>query len=107
MSPNNQNPDDYPVRPDERQSQQIEIWRGVGLAFLLHLIQIPLTFATAFFSLIFVGISQLLYIIPAIAIYQGKGRPGVVKGLIIAAAVTFLLNATCAVIVFTYMSNHH
>jgi len=107
MSPNNQNPDVHPARPDEQQSQRIEIWRGVGLAFLLHMIQIPLTFATSFFSLIFIGISQLLYIVPAIVIYQRKGRPGVVKGLIIAAAITFLLNATCTVIVFGYLNNFH
>jgi len=109
MSPNNQNPDDYPDRTDERLSQQREIWRGVGLAFLLHMIQIPLTFVTSFFflSLIFIGISQLLYIVPAIVIYQRKGRPGVVKGLIIAAAITFLLNATCTVIVFGYLDKFH
>ena len=77
------------------------------MAFLLHMIQIPLTFATSFFSLIFIGISQLLYIAPAIAIYGSKGRPGVVKGLIIAAAITFLLNATCTVIVFGYLNNFH
>jgi hypothetical protein len=104
MSPNNQNPDDYPARPDERQSQQREIWRGVGLAFLLHSIQIPLMLVTSFFSLIFIGISQLLYIAPAIAIYRSKGRPGVVKGLIIAAAITFLLNATCTVIFFAALN---
>jgi hypothetical protein len=100
MSPNNQNPDDHPARPDEQQSQRREIWRGVGAALLLHLIQIPLMIVTSFFSLIFIGISQLLYIGPAIAIYHSKGRPGVVKGLIIAAAITFLLNATCTVIIF-------
>jgi hypothetical protein len=104
MSPNNQNPDDHPARPDDRQLQRSEIWRGVGLAFLLHLIQIPLTFVTSFFSLIFIGISQLLYIVPAIVIYHRKGRPGVVKGLIIAAAITFLLNGTCTLIVFAAFS---
>jgi hypothetical protein len=100
MSPNNQNPDDYPARPDERQSQQREIWRGVGLAFLLHLIQIPFGLLTAFISLMFVGISQLAYILPAIIFYRRDGRSGVVKGLIIVAAITFLLNATCTVIFF-------
>jgi len=91
----------------EQPSRQREIWLGVGLALLLHLIQIPLTFVTYFFSLIFIGISQLLYIVPAIVIYQRKGRPGVAKGLIIAAAITFLLNATCTVIVFGYLNNFH
>ena len=88
----------------EQPPRQRDIWLGVGAALLLHLIQIPLMFVTSFVSLIFMGISQLLYIGPAIAIYQSKGRPGVVKGLIIAAAITFLLNGACVV---TYLNNHH
>ena len=91
----------------EQPSRQRDIWLGVGAALLLHSIQIPLMLVTSFFSLIFIGISQLLYIVPAIVIYQRKGRPGVVKGLIIAAAITFLLNATCTVIVFGYLNNFH
>lgn len=84
----------------EQRSQQGEIWLGIGLALLMHLIQIPLALLTMFPSFIFIGVSQLLYVIPAIVIYYRKGRRGVVKGLIIAAAITFLLNATCTVIVF-------
>jgi len=99
MDPNNQ-------RMVER-SQQWEIWRGVGLALLLHLIQIPFAFVTSFFSLILVGVSQLVYLIPAILHYRSLGRRGVVKGLIIAAAITFLLNATCTAIVFAALSNIH
>ena len=99
MDPNNQ-------RMAER-SQQWEIWRGIGLALLLHLIQIPFAFVTSFFSLIFIGVSQLVYLIPAILHYRSLGRRGVVKGLIIAAAITFLLNATCAAIVFAALSNIH
>ncbi|MGH9837887.1 MAG: hypothetical protein ACREEM_03800 [Blastocatellia bacterium] len=87
---------------DEQRSQQSnDVWRGIGLALLFHLIQIPLAVVTLFISLIFIGLTQLLYIIPAIVIYKRKGRPGVVKGLIIAAAVTFLLSATCTVLTFT------
>jgi hypothetical protein len=109
MSPDNQPPNNYPsgseARPEERMEEQrskhADIWRGVGLAFLMHLIQIPFAVVTAFISLIFVGVSQLAYIIPAIIFYHRDGRPGVVKGLIIAAAITFLLNATCTVIIMT------
>jgi len=115
MSSNNQTPDDHPSypetypeahpeshpepRPEEQRSRQEDIWRGVGLALLLHLIQLPLAAVTVFFSLIFMGISQLLYIVPAIFIYRRKGRPGVVIGLIIAAAITFLLNGACSALV--------
>jgi hypothetical protein len=47
-----------------------------------------------------VGGGQLVYIIPAITFYWRGGWRGVVKGLIIGAAITFLLNATCTVIIF-------
>ena len=99
MDPNNQ--------MMEERSQQLEIWRGIGLALLLHLIQIPFAFVTSFFSLIFIGVSQLVYLIPAILHYRSLGRRGVMKGLIIAAAITFLLNATCTAIVFGYLNNFH
>ena len=88
-------------------SSSKDVWRGIGLALLLHLIQIPFTFITYMFSLIFVGVSQLVYIVPAIVVYRRNGRPGVVKGLIIAAAITFLLNATCTAIFFATLSNIH
>ena len=99
MDPNNQRMVERP--------QQWEIWRGIGLALLLHLIQIPFAFVTSFFSLIFIGVSQLVYLIPAILHYRSLGRRGVVKGLIIAAAITFLLNATCTAILFAALSNIH
>lgn len=76
------------------------------MAALLHLIQIPLAVFTMFVSLIFVGISQLVYIIPAIIFYWRDGRRSVVTGLVIAAAITFLLNATCTVLVFSSLSFH-
>jgi len=88
-------------------SDRNELWRGVGLALLLHTIQVPLALITTFVSLIFVGLSQLIYIIPAIVAYHRKGRSGVVKGLIIVAAITFLLNATCTVLFFASLGNMH
>lgn len=79
---------------EERRSTA-DVFRGLGLALLLHLIQLPLFFLTSGVTLAFVGVSQLVYIIPAILIARRKGRPDIGKGLIIGAAVTFLLNATC------------
>lgn len=89
--------------------QKREIWLGIGAGLLLHLIQIPLAAVTGFVSLVFIGVSQLLYIIPAIVIYGRRRRPGIVKGLAIAAALTFLLNATCAAIIFAALisANFH
>ena len=85
---------------NEQQASSRDVWLGLGLTFLLHLIQIPLALATVALSLIFIGASQLAYIIPAIIIVKRKGRPGMVKGLIIGASITFLLNAACTGLIF-------
>lgn len=68
---------------------------GFVLAIALHGFQLllgPLTDGASFW---FLGISQLLYILPAIALCRYKQRDDLVKGLIVGASVTFLLNASC------------
>ena len=45
--------------------------------------------------LLLIGISQLVYMVPAIVIARRRGRPDLVQGLAIGLAVTFLLNAGC------------
>jgi hypothetical protein len=42
-----------------------------------------------------IGLTQLVYMVPAIVIALRRGRTSLAKGLIIGAAVTFLLNAAC------------
>ncbi len=91
---------DNSVTTGGQSSSSHNVWRGIGLALLLHLIQVPLAFLTSGISLIFLGVSQLVYIIPAIVVYKRNDRSEIVKGLIIAAAITFLLNATCTVLFF-------
>lgn len=88
-----QPPPGYPGRPQPGGSR--DVWLGIGLAFLLHLGQIPLGVISTGISIIFIGISQLLYLVPAIVVYSKKGRPGMVKGLLIGGGITFLLNAAC------------
>ena len=82
---------------------------GIGLAFLLHLLQIPLTLGMgrwdtsiegpfwAFIHLpfLFIGATQLIYLIPAILIARSKGKRGMMKGLLIGGALTLLLNGLC------------
>jgi hypothetical protein len=88
--------------------------RGVGLGIAMNLIYFGFwigfyyfgldrywlttgtgEFGVFFWSLFFIGATQALYIGPAVLYYRWKQRPGVVKGLIIAAAVTVLLNGAC------------
>ena len=42
-----------------------------------------------------VGLVQLLYVVPLCLHFKKKGQPKVMKGLIIAASITALLNVGC------------
>ena len=86
-------------------------WKGFGLSLLLHILQIPIALMlslfdrdTPIFSFFFIGVSQLIYMIPAIVIAFAKGKKQLAKGLIIGAAVVFLLNAACTGMVFFSLS---
>jgi ABC-type Fe3+-siderophore transport system permease subunit len=90
---------------DERQDEyryKGSLGAGLVVTVALHMLQIPIAVILAviqadFFltPLMFIGLSQLVYIIPAIIRYRRKGESETVKGLIAGASVTFLLNAAC------------
>ncbi len=48
-----------------------------------------------FLILVFIGIVQLLYVLPAVFILRRKDRTGMMQGVLIGAGLTFLLNAAC------------
>lgn len=84
------------------------VGRGVGLTFLLHLLQLPMAFillligpGMAYATVLFIGVSQAVYIVPALIYLKRGGETETMKGIIIMASITFLLNATCTVIVFS------
>lgn len=100
------------VREVETQSKG-HVLAGLGLTVLLHLfLQVPAFFIVGslinseeglmwlFYVVEFVGLSQLVYMIPAILIFRRKGRTETVKGLIIGGSLTFLLNAACDGLMF-------
>jgi hypothetical protein len=93
---------------------------GIGLTLLLHLLLIPLGVVAGILFcalaplagssgldlgscilivggalVLLIGASQLVYMLPAIFIARRRGRYDLVQGLVIGAAVTFLLNAGC------------
>jgi len=72
---------------------------GFGLGLLLQLFQ----FLVAKFMVawLLIGVTQLIYIIPAIVVASRQGKRNRRKGLIIAACVVALLNAGCWVFVAT------
>ena len=92
-----------PLNPTPTSSDTVG--RGVLLTLLLHLLQIPMALPwfllpgsnqlMGFIIPSFIGVSQLVYMIPALILQQRKGRTEVVKGLLIGASITFLLNASC------------
>ena len=67
-----------------------QIAKGMGLVALGHLIWV--VFPLAYFG---IGLGQILYVVPLALYLQSKGKTGMVQGVFIATAITFLLNATC------------
>ena len=77
----------------EPQQDPTTVAGGFGLGLLLQLIQLP--FIPLLFGWALIGVSQLLYIVPAIIMSRNAGYGNRAKGLIIAACAVLLLNATC------------
>lgn len=67
-----------------------QVFLGMGLLLLLHLIWVvyPLAYVA-------IGLAQLVYVVPLVAVFLSKGRTGMMQGVLIGAGITFLLNAGC------------
>lgn len=95
--------------PQQSPGQGRMILFGIGLAFLLHLLQIPLAGGLGFLvslrypefgvviygSPLAIGITQLVYQVPVILFAMTREKKGLVKGLLIGTALTLLLNGLC------------
>jgi hypothetical protein len=80
----------------DRQTNR-EVWRGIGLALVLHVLQIPVAIVTHGDSLYFVAVSQVLYEVPALVIALVLRRGNLALGLLIGATLSFLVAfGTCA-----------
>lgn len=86
---------------------------GLGFTLVFHLLaQVPGFFLLlsilpgeeglfqAFYPILYIGLSQLVYMVPAILIFRRRGDTETAKGLIIGSSITFLLNATCNGLLF-------
>ena len=58
------------------------------------------------FVLEFIGITQLVYIVPAVLMARRRGRAGIATGLIWGAALIFLLNAAYWFLVYLLKGFH-
>ncbi|MGH9829271.1 MAG: hypothetical protein ACREDR_39130 [Blastocatellia bacterium] len=77
-------------------------WSAVGgfvLAIPLQLLQVPLLLIAPVLGPFF-GVTQLVYIIPAIVMARRSGLPKLGLGIAIGAAVVLLMNATCFGLLF-------
>jgi len=93
---------------DEKETvtdDQGRVWLGLLLCWICNIVQVGLGFVLILASyprvvvgiVIFggVGLVQLAYVVPLCLHYKKLGQRNVVKGLIIAASITALLNASC------------
>jgi hypothetical protein len=93
---------------DARTAGRGSVALGIVLLIPLHVVGQGVIFAIGMLtsealgpvSLLGIGLSQLVYVVPAAVVAKRRGAPAVAKGLLIAAAVTFLLNAACFGLVF-------
>jgi len=90
-----------------------EVASGFLFGMVMHGLQLPLGLIAAFIALLvtqfkvpdaaltgwgmplYIGVTQFFYLGPLIYRKRNQQRPEFVKGLWIASAVTFLLNASC------------
>jgi len=90
------------------------VGKGLLFTFLLHFCQVALIPVIIAVSLVVIpdknaagfggfivalagfGITQFVYMLPAILIFRKRGQSKTVQGLVIGAAVTFLLSAACS-----------
>ena len=82
-----------PVDPVVEKSKR-PLWQGVGFTFLLNLSPI-LIFPLMAVLWPYIGVTQLLYILPLTGWFKKQGESEFVKGMWIGAGIVFLLNSTC------------
>ena len=104
----NQNYPNYPYQNYPPPKREGSAWAGIGLTIAAHVIFQPLIalfgmiprLEFLYLAFLVIGISQLVYMVPAIIISFAKGKPQLGKGFLIGAGITFLLNAACFGLIF-------
>ena len=91
-----------------RATSRKEIWQGIGLLAALHVLFVLLCLGATMARIggdyaglgvaAFIGFTQFVYVIPAVIIAKLMNRTGLIKGLLIGAALTFSLTGTCALL---------
>jgi hypothetical protein len=72
---------------------------GCLLGLVLNIVAVGgMLVAGAAMGVAFIGVVQLLYLIPLAIVCRRRREPAMLKGIIIIGSITFLLSATCAVL---------
>ncbi len=87
------------TEPQKRDS----VGYGVLIAIGMHVVLAPLLSVLiglvdqdfALMVIVCCGLAQLLYMVPAMLFARAKGYPGIMRGIVLVTAITFLLNAGC------------
>ncbi|MCS1352410.1 hypothetical protein [Mechercharimyces sp. CAU 1602] len=77
-------------KQEEGKGTKADVWIGVGIC-----IGISLVLSIIPILIVFIGVAQLIGVIPAFMIARHKGRPGIAQGVLITAVAIFLLNTAC------------
>ena len=85
--------DDVVIEP-ARGAERGSVGAGFALLLLLHLLQVPMN-ALVNGAWIVLGVTQLLYGVPALVVAASRGQTDTAKGIALGALLTFLLNAAC------------
>ncbi|REK63808.1 MAG: hypothetical protein DF221_09840 [Brevibacillus sp.] len=82
---------------DKPVNHATDVWIGVGITALLHLLLF--IYPEAF---LFIGVSQLVYMLPVIVVTAMvvRKRTGILQGMMLGMGITFLLNVACVGFVF-------
>ena len=89
------------------------LWTGLGLTLVFHvlaqvaiqlligaIVSDEMNMDIRLLPLVWLGLIQLVYMIPAILIFRRSGDSETAKGLIVGASLTLLLQATCSGLFF-------
>ncbi len=89
-----------PERARDRRTNE-GVWRGIALALLLHLLQLPFAIASEGGTLLLLGVTQVVYEVPALLVVSVMGRRDLAIGIVIGTAVSFLVAfGTCAAVFY-------
>ncbi len=72
----------------------------VGLLAYITVVIFPVLSAAFLYGLLAIGLAQIIYIIPAIALLYRWQKWGLMRGVIVGAVLTALLNVGCFLLIF-------